>query len=138
MTAVPVSRVLLNRALVAAVATAALIGLKAATIASGRDAFDDPLVNGFFYAGALALLVTFVLTGAALARRAGPRGRLVGAALGVAVGVVGGVLVAALAAALLPTDGHWVWGEVNLWTTATLTLTAVLVLRSRSHGLRPG
>ncbi|GAB2580439.1 hypothetical protein [Microlunatus antarcticus] len=134
--AVVTSRRLLSRALVAAVVTAVFFALKDSTIAAGRDAFDDPLVNGFFYVGAVALAVTFALAGAALARRPGRRGRLRGAALGLAVGVVGGVVIAAVFTALLPADESWVYGEVNLWAIAVLTLVTLLVLRSRASAPR--
>lgn len=125
----PRNRSLLTRALVAAGVTAVMFAAKALTIASGRDAFEDPIVNGFFFAGGLALVATFVLAGAGVATR--HRGR--GAALGLLVGVVGGVAIAALAGVLLPADGSWVWGEVNLWVIAVATLVVVLVLRSRAH-----
>ena len=124
--------VLLSRALVAAVLTGVMFALKATTIATGRDPLDDPLVNGLFYVGAFGLALTFALAGAALARRR----RLLGAALGLLVGVAAGVSIAALASALLPDDGSWVWGEVNLWIIALLTITLVLVLRSRTDASR--
>lgn len=124
----PLSRSLLTRALVAAVVTVAMFTGKALTIAAGRDAFEDPFVNGFFFAGGLALVVAFVLAGAGVA----PRHRGRGAALGLVVGIVGGVTIAALAGVLLPADGSWVWGELNLWVIALLTLALVLVLRSRA------
>ena len=131
MAVVP-SRRLLGLALAAAVLAVVLFALKALTIAAGRDAFDDPWVNGFFYAGVVALALTFALAGAAVSRRRGRRGRLRGAALGLLVGVVGGVLIAVVATTLLLSDGSWVWGEVNLWVIALLTLGALLVLRSRA------
>ena len=125
------ARRLLTRALVAALVAAAMFALKAVSIASGRDPFADPLVNLFFFLGIAALLVTFALTGAALARRPGPRGRLLAAAVGLAVGVVGSALVAVVATTVLPSTGSWVWGEVNLWVIALLALATVLVLRAR-------
>lgn len=124
---------LLTGALVAALVTALMFALKATTIARGADPFDDPLVNGFFFTGLVALLVTAALTGAALARRPGRRGRLVAAAVGLVVGALGGALVALAAGALLPAGGSWVWGEVNLWVIALLALAAVLVLRARAR-----
>lgn len=75
-----------------------MVSARAVTIAAGRDAFEDPFVNGFFFAGGLALVVTFVLAGAGVA----PRHR-------------------------------GVWGELNLWLIALLTLALVLVLRSRAQ-----
>ncbi|GAA1433042.1 hypothetical protein GCM10009616_24050 [Microlunatus lacustris] len=75
---------LLTRALVAALVCVAMFALEAATIASGRDPFGDPVVALFFFAGLAALLVTSVLTGAALA-----------------LGVVGSALVAVVATAVL-------------------------------------
>lgn len=134
--AVLLDRRLLGRALVAAVATAVLFALKASTIAAGRDPFDDPWVNGFFYAGALALAVTFALTGAGLARRRDRRARLLAGVLGLVVGILLGVLVAAVAGALRPADGSWVWDEVNLWVIVLLTIVALLVLRSRARAPR--
>jgi len=131
-----VAAVLLTRALVAAVVAVVLFALKAVTIAAGRRQLDDPVISLFFLAGLVALLVTFGLTGAALARRPGTRGRLAGAAVGLAVGAVGSAVIVFLATTLLPADGWWVWGEVNLWVTALLTLTGVLVLRSRAD-VRP-
>jgi len=129
---------LLTRALVTAVVTVAMFALKAVTIASGRHPLDDPVVNLFFFAGIAALLVTFVLTGAALARRPGRGGRALAAAVGLAVGVVGSALVAVVATTVLPAEGSWVWDEVNLWVIALLTLAAVLVLRTRPDvRLRP-
>lgn len=125
----PRNRSLLTRALVAAGVTAVMFAAKALTVASGRENLDDPVASGFYYAGALALVVTFVLAGAGLA----PRHRGRGAVLGLVVGIVGGVAVAALAGVLLPADGSWVWGEVNLWVIAVATLVVVLVLRSRAH-----
>ena len=130
--AVLLDRRLLDRALVAAVLSAVLFALKAATIAVGRDPFDDPWVNGFFYAGALALAVSFALAGSVLARRRGRPSRLTAAALGLVAGVLGAVLVAVVATAVVPADGGWVWGEVNLWVIAVVTLVVLLVLRART------
>ncbi len=123
--------VLFSRALMAAVVTVVLFGLKAGAIASGRDPFDDPLVNVFFFAGIAALLLTFAVTGAALSRRRGTRRTAAGVLLGLLVGVVGSGLIAVLATTLLPRGGIWVLDEINLWVIALLTLTTVLVLRSR-------
>lgn len=60
-----------TRALLAGSVAALFFALKAVMIATGRDAYDDPLVNLFFYLGIAGLVVTFGLTGAALARRPG-------------------------------------------------------------------
>ena len=124
----PQTRSLLTRALVGAVLAAVMFTAKAVTVASGREELDDPVASGFYYVGALALVVTFVLAGAGVARR--HRGR--GAALGLVVGFVAALAIAALAGVLLPTDGSWVWGELNLWLIALLTLGLVLVLRARA------
>lgn len=87
---------MLTRALIAALAALLFFVLTAVSIASGRDAHDDPLVNLFSFLQIASLLVTFVMTGTALVGRPGHRPRAIGAARGLGVGILLAVALAAV------------------------------------------
>ncbi|MBB1508307.1 hypothetical protein [Tessaracoccus sp. MC1756] len=117
-------------ALWAAVAAVIIWALKAAAIGvaggPGRSPLEDPL----FFGGLLAFVIAVV---ALVTAATGGARRWTRVLSFVGVVVAGALLTFAVGAIVEVMGGqegsaHWLWGEVNLWVSALVVLTASAVL----------
>lgn len=116
-------------ALVAAVGAVLAWAAKAVAIwiAGGLDL--SPAEGPLFFLGLLCALTGAVALGLAVSAGRGAPMRVVITFVAVATVVLVAGLFGWFAVLLEPDDPSWVWGEVNLWVSAVVLLSAVLLQR---------
>ncbi len=108
----------------------------AIAIAGGLD--KSPVEAPLFLLGLMSALVGAAALGASLTPGKSTWVRVVAAAGGVVALIAVAIAGGAAAQAAQPADPGWAWGEINLWVSALVLVSAVWLADRRRRHRQPG